>query len=124
MRRRRRREQEIGFSFDSFLDVVANVVGVIIRLILVVWVGARSYPALQQAPAPEPPPPAETVTTPPEEPPDPLEAELARQRADLARAQARLLDELRRFQQTREGEEPLARELTGLGARRQALSQE
>ena len=34
------------FSFDSFLDVVANVVGIIIRLILVVWVGARSYDSL------------------------------------------------------------------------------
>jgi hypothetical protein len=124
MRRRRRREQEIGFSFDSFLDVVANVVGVIIRLILVVWVGARSYTALQQAPAPEPPPPAETATVRPEEPPDPLEDELARQRAELARAQAHLLDELRRFQQTREGQEPLARELTGLSARQQALQQE
>ena len=40
MLRRRRRSREIPFSFDSFLDVVANVVGIIIRLILVVWVGA------------------------------------------------------------------------------------
>jgi hypothetical protein len=124
MRRRRRREQEIGFSFDSFLDVVANVVGVIIRLILVVWVGARSYTALQQIPPPEAVPPAEPVATRPEDPPDPLEDELAQQRADLARAQARLLDELRCFQSTRAGEEPLARELTGLSARRQALQQE
>jgi hypothetical protein len=124
MRRRRRREQEIGFSFDSFLDVVANVVGVIIRLILVVWVGARSYTALQQAPAPEPAPLPEPAEVRPEDPPDPLEEELARQRAELARAQAHLLDELRRFQHTREGEDPLARELTGLSARRQALQQE
>ena len=42
-RRRRRPEQEIHFSFDSFLDLVANVVGIIIRLILVAWVGARTY---------------------------------------------------------------------------------
>ncbi len=47
MIRRRRRVREIPFSFDSFLDIVANVVGVIIRLILVVWVGARSYSSLQ-----------------------------------------------------------------------------
>jgi len=43
MRRRRRPDKEIHFSFDSFLDVVANVVGIIIKLILVAWVGARSY---------------------------------------------------------------------------------
>ena len=42
-RRRRRCEREIAFSFDSFLDLVANVVGIIIRLILVAWVGARTY---------------------------------------------------------------------------------
>ena len=42
-RRRRRPEKEIAFSFDSFLDLVANVVGIIIRLILVAWVGARTY---------------------------------------------------------------------------------
>ncbi len=43
MRRRRLPKPRENFSFDSFLDVVANVVGIIIRLILVVWVGARSY---------------------------------------------------------------------------------
>src|ERR1700740_2756797 len=50
MLRRRRRTREIPFSFDSFLDVVANVVGIIIRLILVVWVGARSYSSLHVVP--------------------------------------------------------------------------
>ena len=40
MFRRRRPVREIAFSFDSFLDVVANVVGIILRLILVAWVGA------------------------------------------------------------------------------------
>jgi len=43
MRRRRRPDKEIHFSFDSFLDVVANVVGIIIKLILVAWVGSRTY---------------------------------------------------------------------------------
>ena len=43
MIRRRRTQREIPFSFDSFLDVVANVVGIILRLILVAWVGGRSY---------------------------------------------------------------------------------
>ena len=49
-RRRRRSEREISFSFDSFLDLVANVVGIIIRLILVAWVGARTYTGLTQPP--------------------------------------------------------------------------
>lgn len=47
MRKRRRPSKEIHFSFDSFLDVVANVVGIIIRLILVAWVGARTYQGIQ-----------------------------------------------------------------------------
>src|SRR5438874_8659963 len=47
-RRRPLKNQEIHFSFDSFLDLVTNVVGIIIRLILVTWVGARSYHASMQ----------------------------------------------------------------------------
>ena len=54
MHRRRRPQREIPFSFDSFLDVVANVVGIIIRLILVVWVGARSYTSIQMLAMPKP----------------------------------------------------------------------
>ena len=42
----------------SFLDVVANVIGIIIRLILVAWVGARSYTAAMQFVDEEPPPAA------------------------------------------------------------------
>lgn len=42
-RRRRKPPQGELFSFDSFLDVVANVVGIILRLILVAWAGARTY---------------------------------------------------------------------------------
>jgi hypothetical protein len=48
MLRRKVRSREIPFSFDSFLDVVANVVGIIIRLILVVWVSARSYESVKK----------------------------------------------------------------------------
>ena len=55
MIRRRRRSREIPFSFDSFLDVVANVCGIIIRLILVVWVGARSYSSIQHLARPAAP---------------------------------------------------------------------
>jgi len=46
LRRRRRPAQDIQFSFDSFLDLVANVVGIILRLILVAWMGGRSYKGL------------------------------------------------------------------------------
>ena len=47
-RRRRSHREKIFFSFDSFLDVVANVIGIIIRLILVAWVGARTYTATME----------------------------------------------------------------------------
>lgn len=46
MYRRRWKKREIDFGFDSFLDLVANVIGVVIRFILVAWVGARSYNAM------------------------------------------------------------------------------
>src|SRR5438105_12404173 len=101
MIRRHRRAREIGFSFDSFLDVVANVVGIIIRLILVVWVGARSYATLHPPPAA----PTSTPAAPAAEPADPLEEELARQRRELEAAEARLLDQLRQLQQFRQDED-------------------
>jgi hypothetical protein len=96
MFRRRRPNREIAFSFDSFLDVVANVVGIILRLILVAWVGARSYKAF--VPVPVPAEVAEEREVAPQLN-DPLTPEVARQRAELARAQALLLDQLRRLDQ-------------------------
>jgi hypothetical protein len=94
MIRRRRPVREIAFSFDSFLDVVANVVGIIIRLILVVWVGARSYSSLKAVPGPGPTT-SRRDSKAPEIPKDPLQEELARHREELARAQAQLLEQLR-----------------------------
>ena len=95
MIRRRRRSREIPFSFDSFLDVVANVVGIIIRLILVVWVGARSYGSLHQTAAP-PEPPAAVAEDDAEAPieTDPLEPQLAAERKQLAEAEAALREEV------------------------------
>ena len=89
MIRRRRRVREIPFSFDSFLDIVANVVGIIIRLILVVWVGARSYSSLRTVVKASPP----AVNGSPvlELGSDPLQAELAQHARELAQAQERLL---------------------------------
>lgn len=46
MIRRRRRNREVHFNFDCFLDLVTNVVGIVLRLILVAWVGARSYSSI------------------------------------------------------------------------------
>src|SRR5271167_4145870 len=95
MIRRRRRPREIPFSFDSFLDVVANVVGIIIRLILVVWIGARSYTSIQQIIAP-PDPPAVVAANDPDVPtePDPLEGKLSAERKQLAEAEAALRAQL------------------------------
>src|SRR5579871_5172264 len=82
MIRRRRKTREIEFSFDSFLDLVANVVGIILRLILVAWVGARSYKAI----LPDRPPslPELAAPTPLPEPTDPRLAKLQARRRTLA----------------------------------------
>src|SRR5262249_39781760 len=122
MYRRRRRSQEIGFSFDSFLDVVANVVGIIIRLILVVWVAGRSYGALH--PAPKPAAPAAPAVPAAAEPHDPLRDELARHRQELDNLQARLLEQLRHLQQVQADETATAGTLAGLSARRQRLEKD
>ncbi|MCS6852683.1 MAG: hypothetical protein NZ700_16120, partial [Gemmataceae bacterium] len=98
MIRRRRPIREIAFSFDSFLDVVTNVVGIIIRLILVVWVGARSYSEVQvrlQEATPRPRPPRTLAVEPDRD--EPLQEEITRHRMELARAQAALLDQLRQL---------------------------
>ncbi|HXG09167.1 MAG TPA: hypothetical protein VNK04_05200 [Gemmataceae bacterium] len=118
MIRRRRRGQEIAFGFDSFLDIVANVVGIIIRMILVVWVGARAYTSLHFPP--RPPASAES----PADAADPLERELAEHRHELAQAQDRLLEQLRQLDQIKNAQASPLRELADLAARRQALAQE
>src|SRR5262249_319593 len=122
MIRRRRRNREIPFSFDSFLDVVANVVGIIIRLILVVWVGAPSYRSIHNPARPAQPSAAPAAAV--AEPSGPLEAELARQRQELEQAQARLLEQLRRLQQTREGQSQVGTKLAALREQRQSLEQQ
>jgi hypothetical protein len=115
IRRRRRTAREIEFSFDSFLDVVANVVGIILRLILVAWVGARSYKAV----APAPPPPvtltAEDLAALPD-PQDPLASEVERQRRELADAQSQLLEQLKDWQKNQQQTTLTAEELAKLTA--------
>ncbi|HZT83488.1 MAG TPA: hypothetical protein VFA26_24875 [Gemmataceae bacterium] len=121
MYRRRRRTREIHFSFDSFLDLVANVVGIIIRLILIVWVGARSYTGPVKL-KPNRPPPAVAANVKPIE--DPLQEELQRQKAELARAQSQLLEQLRQVGEFQEAEGKSDAELAALESRRQRLLQE
>jgi hypothetical protein len=119
MFRRRRRVREIPFSFDSFLDIVANVVGVIIRLILVVWVGARSYSSIQVAVTT--PAPVKEVAGEEKLPPDPVEQDMARHRLELARAKEKLLDQLRRLEETDKIHSRTESELATLKARDASL---
>jgi hypothetical protein len=91
-RRRRSNREKIAFSFDSFLDVVANVIGIVVRLILVAWVGARSYTATMQQT--EEPPASVKDMPPPSAADDPVQSELERVRRELADARLRLLDQL------------------------------
>src|SRR6266540_517276 len=119
-RRRYRPRREIPFSLDSFLDLVANVVGIIIRLILVAWVGARSYKALIDVPVPPPNLPLPSS----EEVAAPLRQELAQHRLDLQQTQDRLLEQLRRLKELRADNEETGHQLTTLGDRRAALEKE
>src|SRR5437879_261824 len=92
-RRRPLKNEAIHFSFDSFLDLVTNVVGIIIRLILVTWVGARSYHASMQwidaEPAATPPAPIPKVTD------DPLHSRIEQSKRDLDDAKTRLLAQMK-----------------------------
>jgi hypothetical protein len=116
--------REIAFSFDSFLDVVANVVGIIIRLILVVWVGARSYSSLTQTAATTPAPSQESAAAPAPLPADPLQREIDKHRAELAAIQARLLEQLRQADQVRAQKQATQSQLATLSAKRLAVEEE
>jgi len=119
MNRRRRHLREIPFSFDSFLDIVANVVGVIIRLILVVWVGARSYTLLQHQAQSQAPASKAAGALP--VPADPLEQEIVRRRRELAEAQERLLAQLRLLPSNQTGSATIREKLGYALARREKL---
>src|SRR5262245_44145452 len=118
--RRRLPQKEIAFSFDSFLDLVANVVGIILRLILVAWVGARTYKAA--VPPPPAPPPALADPAPLPDPTDPRQELLARRREQLAGRG----DEARREDERRAAADDVARrlrlDLKALAARRQTAT--
>src|SRR5205814_1608018 len=103
-RRRRSQREKIFFSFDSFLDVVANVIGIIIRLILVAWVGARTYTASMQFADEElPPPPAASAALPPPKTiDDPLSAKLELAKQELEEARSRLLEKISKLEGAKE----------------------
>jgi hypothetical protein len=125
MIRRRRPRREIAFSFDSFLDVVANVVGIILRLILVAWVGAQSYSPLDDQCC-EPPPPPTPLPAPLvlPAPTSPLAPEVARARAELRETRGRLREQSERLGPVREQTRQGAAALKAVRARRQKLEQE
>ncbi len=107
LRRRRSGSSEIAFSFDSFLDLVANVVGVILRLILVAWVGAKTYTGVFAPPGSQTEHDPEPVAALPAESPQPElrsdteRAELERAKRQLADVRATLLDQLRQQEAVR-----------------------
>jgi hypothetical protein len=121
MIRRRRRPREIPFSLDSFLDLVANVVGIIIRLILIAWVGARTYTHLIPLPQEERAPATVASGEPIH---DPLEGELARRRRELEAAQERLLQQLRLLPPVQDQQEAAGRGLALLAQQRGELDRE
>src|SRR4051812_4649187 len=111
MIRRRRRPAEIPFSLDSFLDVIANVVGIIIKLILVAWVGARSYHAICDLTDGADSSPSAAANLKPLA----VEQELEHRRNELNQSQARLLEQLRQVTQLDEKTAQTKQELTALG---------
>jgi len=120
-RRRPPKNDAIHFSFDSFLDLVTNVVGIIIRLILVTWVGARSYHASMQMLDLEPLPtntPAIKISD------DPLHARIEQSKNDLDDAKTRLLAHLKDFETTESKTLDAHAHLVNLSNRRTELEAE
>jgi hypothetical protein len=121
-RRRNRQRAEIAFSFDSFLDMVANVCGIIIRLILVAWVGGRSYSALMQM-RDDPPPPAATKAAPRAQD-DPLSRQIRETQQQLEAARAKLLAQLHDLDFQQQSERTLQAQLASLQIEQQKLAKE
>jgi hypothetical protein len=115
-RRRRRPPRAAVFGFDSFLDLVANVIGIIIRLILVAWVGARAYSSLKPALEESVLPSRELqVLT------DPLEDQLAQTGRQLDDARNRLLMHFSKLRRTAKEKEQAEHELAAVTRERQQV---
>ena len=123
MARRRRHPREIAFGFDSFLDVVANVVGIILRLILVAWVGGRSYkadmPKTDLAPVPVLADPAPLPA-----PTDERQPMLVRHRREIGAQQKALLGKAAERESMRSVVGQLRLDLNALSAKCQAAEKQ
>lgn len=116
-RKRPLKNEAIHFSFDSFLDLVTNVVGIIIRLILVTWVGARSYHTTMQWLEVEPvaPAPAPRITD------DPLHERIEQSKRDLDEAKTRLLAQMKDLETSEQEARHTQTQLAALVSRRGEL---
>src|SRR5260370_25781742 len=121
-RKRRSSKREIAFSFDSFLDLVANVIGIIIRLILVAWVGARTYQAAMENAAKEEP---EEASAPSQVlPNNPLQRELDKARQELEQARASMLEKLKALDGVKDEKTKIRGELANLSLAKEGLERD
>lgn len=118
-RRRRPPRGEVAFSFDSFLDLVANVCGIIIRLILVAWVGARTYHSAMEGTTPATAPATAAAAA-----ADPLSPELAKTKSEIDKARAKLLEELHELRLVQVKSEQSGRLLEDLSSQQQETSRQ
>ena len=121
-RRRRIQREKIFFSFDSFLDVVANVIGIIIRLILVAWVGARTYTVAMEFSAEEPAPAAISIALPPPRASDdPLFSKMDLAKQELAEARDQLLAKIHNLESAQNKTQLTRQELDKLAQKNQDI---
>ena len=129
-RRRRPQHNKIAFSFDSFLDVVTNVIGIIIRLILVTWVGARAYTATMLQTPVSVDDAAEVAVAPLEPLPkpkaqdDPASKDLLQAQLALQKLQASLTRQLKDLDLAKAKEIEAIRELTLADGKKKDLQRE
>jgi chromosome segregation ATPase len=121
-RRRPLKGEAIHFSFDSFLDLVTNVVGIIIRLILAAWIGARSYHASMQFLDNQPESPTKATATTIVD--DPLQHRIDLSKRDLDDAKTLLLARLKELEAGEQKTVSTEAELATLVKRREELGAE
>jgi len=119
---RRAKHEEIEFGSDSFLDIIANIVGILIILIVVAGAQASRAPVVAETPPllsvepTKPVPPSEPVPEPVVSEPIPAESEVAaiREVPEVIEPDPELLMQI----------EDLDEELASLGAKRAALREQ
>jgi hypothetical protein len=120
-RRRRPKREKIAFSFDSFLDVVANVIGIIVRLILVTWVGAQSYRSTMNWVENAPPPTAMKELPSLKASDDPVSAEIQAMRDEIDKARSALADRLSALERIEQEQSQEKTKVAQLASRRREL---